>query len=275
MLQGVAKIKNVLLFGDSNTYAGRKVDGTQSYDPTGLDLPDSQCWEFRSSDIAHQSRAYSIVAESAHPLDLFASAPNTDAIIGVGGGLSFMKEFKSLGLLNSGEVIQMVCQGVGGTGLSSGGSGGFYAVTGCSNVGAQSTGTAPAITRINTALARTGSTGLAAILWSSGANDAIAGISRATYGADLTILIAYLRANITNASNVPFIMQPLVPGYNPGGITTFPAIALAQADVAGSVSRCAVVDSSTMVGQTATPYHLDGTSQRLWGTRAADLMLTI
>lgn len=275
MRHGVGRIKDVLMFGDSNNYAGLNVDGSASYDPNGLDVIDSQLWEFRSSDLAHQSRAFSIVADSSHPFDLFAAAVPTDAKNGVGGGMAFMKQYKALGALAPGEVLRITDQGVGGTSLSSGASGAFYAVTGCSNVGAQSTGTAAVVTRINTALAQSQSVGLQVFLLTFGANDAIAGVTRATHGSDLTILIAFLRANITGASNVPVIIQPLVPGYNPGGITTFPAISLAQADVAGSISRCAVVDSTSMVGQTATPYHLDGASQRLWGQRAAALALSL
>src|ERR1019366_5931235 len=277
MRSGQGKIHDILMLGDSNTYAGLNVDGSASYDPSGLDITDSQLLEWRSANhISNQSFSYTIVADSFHPFNLFATAPVSSAINGVGGGMAYMKQMKASGFLKAGECMRITAQGVGGVGLGNGTSptGAAYAVPGCSQCGTFSTDTANAVTRINSALAQSASLGIVAILWTSGANDAINNVTRANYSSDLPLLIAYLRANITGGSTAPFIMQPLVPGYAPGG-TNFPAISLAQGDVAGSVSRCGLVDSSTMVGQTGTGYHLDGTSQRLWGTRAAALALSL
>lgn len=62
-----------------------------------------------------------------------------------------------------------------------------------------------AVNRTNAVLAITGAT-LKGILWLQGESDISAGTAAATYSSFLTTFIANLRADITGATNVPFIL---------------------------------------------------------------------
>ena len=135
-----------------------------------------------------------------------------------------------------------------------------------------------AIPKINLALAQSSLNRLVAILWTSGANDAIfeksTGLSTATYQTAFEALATYLRANIvgTGASTAPILIQPLVPAFVTNPPTACPNTNAALSTMPSVVSQCGYADptapgmSGNIIGQTAVAYHLTGPSQRLIGS---------
>jgi hypothetical protein len=127
-----------------------------------------------------------------------------------------------------------------------------------------------AVRRANNTIALNASNSLKLILWCSGANDASLSVPQAVYTSSFVAMAAYLRAQITGASAVPILIQPLVPAMVSGN-GSYAAINAAHLNMPSNVSKCGWVDpsavglSGNIIGQTAVPYHLTAASQRLVG----------
>jgi hypothetical protein len=253
----------ILQLGDSNSYAGVNADGTPSFDPTGLDAPTAFCLEYRSARPNHALNSV-CVAESIHPFDIYPDAYPAAAINGIGPGLSFMKAYKA-GSLAPGRNVRITVQGVGGSGLVTG----FYAAPG--GVGyvnpTVSQGLDLAIARINYAIAQDSRNAIKAILWTTGANDAINLVDQADYEQSLGVSAAYLRANITGGSNVPFLVEGLVGAWVRTNETDFGPVQAALAAAPTYITNCGYADTSDATGQTASLFHLNAVDQRTTGGR--------
>lgn len=265
----------ILQIGDSNSYAGINSDGSPSYDPA-VDTVNADCIEFRSANHNATSPGdaffYSIVADSFHPFDYAPPGQSvaTTAVNGVGPAANFIKWWQ----VNKASPVKrktaLVVLGVGGTGL-------------CNTT---NTTTQPAawqvtpvvgddikvaVDRANLLLSKNAGNKLVCVLWTSGANDAIfektTGLSIATYQTAFIALANYIRTNITNAATVPILLQPLVPAFVVNASTACPNTNAAISTMPSVVSQCGYADPTgfTVLGVTATAFHLNGDAQRLIG----------
>jgi len=279
--RGFVGYDEILQIGDSNSYAGLNVDGSNCYDPA-IDTTNPLCCEWRSA--GHNpfgpgtSYYFTTICDYFHPLDyaLPGDSVVASAVGGVGPGESFVQPWTT-NFMSAGRKVRITTLGVGGTGLcnttNTTSSPAAWQVTPV--LGTEVT---YAVDKINLALAQSSLNRLVAILWTSGANDAIfektTGLTTATYQTAFEALATYLRANIvgTGASTVPILIQPLVPAYVTNPPTACPNTNAALSTMPGVVSQCGYADptasglSGNIVGQTAVPYHLSGPSQRLIGS---------
>jgi hypothetical protein len=273
-VSGFVGYDEILQIGDSNSYAGLNIDGSNCYDPA-IDTTSPVCCEWRTDNHQATNFFFTTICDYYHPLD-YEVAIVASAVGGVGPGESFVQPWAT-NFMAPHRKVRISVSGVGGTGLCN------TTNTTSSPAAWQVTPVlgslvAPAIVKINAALAQSSLNKLVAILWTSGANDAIfeksTGLSTATYQTAFEALATYLRANIigTGASTAPILIQPLVPAFvtNPG--TACPNTNLALSTMPSVVSQCGYADpsapgmSGNILGQTAVPYHLSGPSQRLIGS---------
>lgn len=261
----------ILQIGDSNSYAGINIDGTPSYDPA-IDTVNPNCFEWRSAN--HNATPpgdaffYSIVANSFHPFDFAPPGESvvSTAINGVGPGENFIKWWQTNQAGPVGRKTMIVVCGVGGTGLCGAGTPAWAATP------TPGDDLKVAKDRTNLILSKDVNHRLVCILWTTGANDAIlektSGLSVATYQNAFIATAAYLRTNITNATNVPILLQPLVPAFVTNPSTACPNTNTAISTMPSVVSQCGYADPTgfTVLGQTATVFHLCGDAQRLIGS---------
>jgi hypothetical protein len=247
------------LFGDSNTFSGQLVDGSAGFNPA-IDVTNPRCLEYRN---AHPTLNlnYTQVALDRFMYDNSAPPQTTPNSIGaIGPGLTFMRDYYLPIRLSANRNVRITCSAVSGTGFT----GGWW-------VPPSGGGVVDAVTRINRSIAQDARNTIVAILWTSGANDAIHAMSQADYTTNFVALASYFRANITGATNVPILVEPLVPAWVATDPTTFGPVAAALAAMPSNVSKCGYVDpaasglSGNILGQTAIPYHLTAASDRLIG----------
>lgn len=135
---------------------------------------------------------------------------------------------------------------------------------------ADGAGLTTSVLRMNRSIALDSRNVLTVILWCSGANDASLSVTGANYTTWFQNMVAYLRANLTGGSNVPILIQPLVPAMVSGN-GAYATINTAQQNMPSNVSKCGWVDpsatglSGNILGQNATAFHLTAGSQRLIG----------
>lgn len=262
----------IFQIGDSNSYAGLNIDGTASYDPA-VDTANSNCSEWRSaghSAATSQGKPffYPIVANSYHPFDYPPPglSPVASAVNGVGPGENFVKAWQTNIAGPAGRKTMIVVMGVGGTALCGNA---YWAAT--PSVG---DGLTISVPRVNLILAQSSLNRLVAILWTQGANDGIlektSGLTQAAYQDAFIATASYLRSTIvgTGASTAPILVQPLVPAFVTNPSTACPNVNAALANTPNIVSQCGYADPTgyTVLGQTAIPYHLCSTAQRLIGS---------
>lgn len=118
-----------------------------------------------------------------------------------------------------------------------------------------------AVTQTNAALAESSNNRIVAILWLQGESDATY-LNQAQYAAKLDALIAYFRANITGATNVPFILGQMVPEQTVN--TGYPAVNLAHIDTPNRVVRTGFW-YGTSGKRASNPIHYNNEGQRLNG----------
>lgn len=242
-----------LLAGDSNAYSGLKADGSAGYDPA-IDVSNNLCLEFRNAS-PQAGKFWTQICQDQLQYN-FAVPPGS-----IGAGLTFMRDYYLPTRLAPNRNVRITAVAVGGTGFSDG----FWTAP-------SGAGLLNAISRVNQATALDSRNAIKFILWCSGANDAIAGMSQATYLANFVAMAAYMRANITGATNVPILVEGLVPAWVATNVGTFGPVDAALKSIPANVSKTGYVDMTNLdglgtaaVGQTAIPYHLTAASQRLVG----------
>lgn len=134
-----------------------------------------------------------------------------------------------------------------------------------------------AVARTNAAIAALPHTRLAAMLWLQGESDAVSKISNERYTARLDLLIAALRANITAAAEVPFLiasmldiwrLQPELASNNTVTVAEVDEIHQAHITTPYRVPLCAYVEGTTgPAARSADFIHYSAAGQRENGKR--------
>jgi hypothetical protein len=184
------------------------------------------------------------ITQASDPLDHWDETANT-----VGMGMSFAKQY--LPYLASNRNILLIPAADGGTGFSTG----HWAVSGAAREWVKTAANAV----INSA-AEDEEHRVVAILWHQGETDR--SYSQSQYTDALDTLIAEYRANITGASNVPFIV-----GEVPSWSTQYGAgVAASLLDITDRVKYTAFVSTSDLTDG-GDSLHFDAASQRTLGAR--------
>jgi hypothetical protein len=124
-----------------------------------------------------------------------------------------------------------------------------------------------AVAAANAAIAYYG-VGLTAILWHQGENDANSTSlqTQAQHEASLGTMIDDMRADITGATNVPFIIGNIGYHIDPGGWPNLAEVIAAQRAVAAAKSNCEYVPTYDLTPE-ADGIHYDAASYRVLGDR--------
>jgi hypothetical protein len=122
-----------------------------------------------------------------------------------------------------------------------------------------------AVARANAAIASYG-VGLQGIIWHQGERDAAAGRSQVQYGADLRKMILDMRADITGATNVPFVVGEIGSFLDTGTYSTRDAVNLAINETDEKITKTAVVETGDLT-DLGDSVHFSAASLRTMGTR--------
>jgi hypothetical protein len=244
----------VLLIGDSNTYSGINTDGSAGYNP-GIDITNNSCLEFRNAS-PQTGKFWTQVCQDQLQYNFSVPAGS------IGCALTFLRDYYKVNKLASHRNVRVTACGVGGTGLVAGG---YWAAP-------SGGGLTNAVSRFNQAIANDSRNTPVCIIWNTGANDAINGVTQADYLSAFEASAVYLRSNITNGTNLPILVVGLVPAWVLTDNTQFGPVNLALQSIPTNVSKTGYVNMTNLdglgtaaTGQTAIPYHLNAASQRLIG----------
>lgn len=246
----------ILQVGDSNSRSGLAVNGSAGYDPA-IDVQNNLVVEFQNAQMG-AGKFHTTILNYLLQYSVNAN-PNPLAI---GPAQTFARDYYVPNKLAAGRNVMVVAAAEGGTGLVSDG---YWEA---SPLGL---GVSNSVARVNQAIAQNACNSIKLILWTTGANDAINATSQSAYLTAFATTAAYFRANITGATNVPILIQPLVPAWVATNSATFGPTSAALAAIPANVSKTGYVDptaaglSGNILGQTAVPYHLTAGAQRLIG----------
>lgn len=233
--------------GDSLTYSGLNADGSAGYDPA-IDVTNPRCLEERNG---HQAASKNFEQIAIDQFDYNDGSPTGIPVGSIGCGLTFMRDYWLPSKLVAGRNVMFCANGIGGTGSAAWMTGGTQAPT--------------AITRINGACSQNAGNVLKGAIIVLGTNDAIGSMSGATFLSNITSLVSYFRANLTQGANLPFLFVGLVPAWVSGHTGTAVDIDAALKSIPANISKTGYVDMTGMLGQNAIPYHLTAAAQRLIG----------
>jgi hypothetical protein len=172
-----------LVIGQSNALAGKTLDSS-----TDVSGPRVFQWG------RHEAGK---VIPGHEPLQHNEDAVRTDSI---GFAVAFAREWYVPNALEEGRSVLLVPAAKGGTGFTNGWSVGDTLYT-------------EAIASANAALASHPENRLVGVFWQGGEAQADTGWTENQYTAELDAMIAGMRASITGAANVPFIVGGMVPGW--------------------------------------------------------------
>ena len=234
----------ILDVGDSNSRSGLAANGSAGYDAT-IDVQNNLVVEFQNAQMGAGKFHTTIL----NYLLQYSVNANPNPL--VGPAQTFARDYYVPNKLTPGHNVMVVAVAEGGTGLVSDG---FWEA---SPLGL---GVSNAVARVNQAIAQNACNSLKVILWTTGANDAINATSQSAYLTAFATTAAYFRANITGATNVPILIQPLVPAWVATNVATFGPTSAALAAIPANISKTGYVDptaaglSGNILGQTAVTY---------------------
>lgn len=240
----------ILVIGDSNTLYGKGRNGAdehvQGYDPL--------------IDVSHpkvfQRKRDGTTVLALDPFD-YINGPYADQPISF--ALPFGRDaYVPGGSLGDDRLLRITHAGVGGSGIATG-SAPYYWQTGGGGFNA-------AVSRINAAIAENPAVNtLKAVLWCGGANDAVAGISQATFLAGILDMIAGLRTQLTGGATVPIAVSGIVRVMV--SVPAYAAIDNALRDVPNNAANTVYVNTDTLLGfpEGAGGFHYCNTAHRLLG----------
>ncbi len=230
-----------LIAGQSNTLAGK----TKS---AAIDIAGPRLYQWGR----HGENAGKIVG-GGEPLEHNeASVRQTE----IGFAVAFARDFYIPQALTAGRDVLLVAAGKGSTSFSNG-----WAVGGSLYLAA--------IASANAAMASHPENAFKGILWHQGESDTPA--TEAEYAADLDPMIAGMRAGITGATNVPFIVGGMVPAWVAADVANRQGVQDALIATPGRVSNTGYANPSlpTVLENDADAdlIHYGAEDQRLLGGR--------
>jgi hypothetical protein len=122
-----------------------------------------------------------------------------------------------------------------------------------------------AVRRTNAAIAANPGSRLVGVLWQQGEEDVIGHMTGVDYATHLDAMIAAMRARITGAADVPFLLGGMAPAWmaTPGAANIENAIATTPS----RVERAALVDTAGLKSNPSDAIHFSAASQRMLATR--------
>lgn len=266
--QAIAGNDEIALWGDSNTYRGCAPDGGPGYDPA-IDVSDPYCLENQNLSLANPT---TVVAHD--PLDYEVNFVQNiwNPVMCIGPGLTFLRWYRNnvLATDSAGTPVRNVRI----TATASGGSG----LVANPHWVAGGAGLVAAIRRFNNSITQNTRNVGKFIMFTSGANDASAGVSYQDYLNAALAMIDYIRGSkgVIRGSNIAIGFE----GLCPSAYQTSNPVWQAIVDIPKYRLNVGVVDTSDKlmfagyrIGSSASLRHFTAASQRNIATGFGKLIL--